>query len=55
MKHSNIMTLKEFFVEPEYYYLVTEFVGGGELFDRIVEKVIISECLSIALLSQGSN
>uniref|UniRef100_K3W829 non-specific serine/threonine protein kinase n=1 Tax=Globisporangium ultimum (strain ATCC 200006 / CBS 805.95 / DAOM BR144) TaxID=431595 RepID=K3W829_GLOUD len=39
MHHPNIMTLREFFVEPEYYYLVTEFVSGGELFDRIVEKV----------------
>lgn len=42
MKHPNIMTLREFFEEPEYYYLVTEFVGGGELFDRIVEKVCVS-------------
>ncbi|KAE8904232.1 hypothetical protein PF010_g14777 [Phytophthora fragariae] len=43
MKHPHIMTLEEFFVEPEYYYLVTEFVGGGELFDRIVEKTFYTE------------
>lgn len=43
MHHPNIMTLREFFVEPEYYYLVTEFVSGGELFDRIVEKTFYSE------------
>lgn len=43
MKHSHIMTLKEFFKEPEYYYLVTEFIGGGELFDRIVEKTFYTE------------
>ncbi|KAL4100523.1 hypothetical protein PRIC1_008315 [Phytophthora ramorum] len=43
MKHAHIMTLEEFFVEPEYYYLVTEFVGGGELFDRIVEKTFYTE------------
>lgn len=43
MDHPNIMTLREFFVEPEHYYLVTEFVGGGELFDRIVEKTFYSE------------
>ncbi|POM72051.1 Calcium/calmodulin dependent protein Kinase [Phytophthora palmivora] len=43
MKHRHIMTLEEFFVEPEYYYLVTEFVGGGELFDRIVEKTFYTE------------
>ncbi|RLN66317.1 hypothetical protein BBJ29_002593 [Phytophthora kernoviae] len=43
MKHRHIMTLEEFFVEPEYYYLVTEFVSGGELFDRIVEKTFYTE------------
>ncbi|KAF1317761.1 Camk/camk1 protein kinase, partial [Globisporangium splendens] len=43
MHHPNIMTLREFFVEPEYYYLVTEFVSGGELFDRIVEKTFYTE------------
>ncbi|CAH0486847.1 unnamed protein product [Peronospora farinosa] len=43
MQHPNIMTLEEFFVEPDYYYLVTEFVGGGELFDRIVAKTFYTE------------
>nr|ACH68463.1 calcium/calmodulin dependent protein kinase 2 [Phytophthora sojae] len=41
MKHPHIMTLEEFFVEPEYYYLVTEFVGGGELFDRIEARDLV--------------
>uniref|UniRef100_H3HB65 Protein kinase domain-containing protein n=1 Tax=Phytophthora ramorum TaxID=164328 RepID=H3HB65_PHYRM len=41
MKHAHIMTLEEFFVEPEYYYLVTEFVGGGELFDRIEARDLV--------------
>lgn len=25
--------------EPKYYYTVMEYVAGGELFDRIVQKV----------------
>lgn len=33
------MILYDFFAEDRYYYLVTEFMEGGELFDRIVEKV----------------
>lgn len=41
MNHPNIMILHDFFAEEKYYYLVTEFMAGGELFDRIVEKVLL--------------
>ena len=41
MDHPNIMILYDFFTEEKYYYLVTEYMAGGELFDRIVEKVLI--------------
>ncbi|GAB9465425.1 Camk/camk1 protein kinase [Globisporangium polare] len=43
MNHPNIMILHDFFAEEKYYYLVTEFMAGGELFDRIVEKSYYSE------------
>ncbi|GLE11708.1 hypothetical protein PINS_up024295 [Pythium insidiosum] len=43
MNHPHIMALREYFVDAEHYYLVTEFVSGGELFDRIVEKTFYSE------------
>uniref|UniRef100_K3WM37 Protein kinase domain-containing protein n=1 Tax=Globisporangium ultimum (strain ATCC 200006 / CBS 805.95 / DAOM BR144) TaxID=431595 RepID=K3WM37_GLOUD len=43
MNHPNIMILHDFFSEEKYYYLVTEFMAGGELFDRIVEKAYYSE------------
>ncbi|ETV67185.1 CAMK/CAMK1 protein kinase, variant 1 [Aphanomyces astaci] len=43
MKHPNIMILHDFFSEPDYYYLVTEYMDGGELFDRVVEKSYYSE------------
>ncbi|KAI9913004.1 hypothetical protein PsorP6_004908 [Peronosclerospora sorghi] len=43
MNHPNIMILYDFFVEDKYYYLVTEFMEGGELFDRIVEKSYYNE------------
>ena len=39
MKHPNIMILHDFFSEEGHYFLVTELIEGGELFDRIVEKV----------------
>ncbi|OQR99104.1 calcium/calmodulin-dependent protein kinase [Achlya hypogyna] len=43
MEHPNIMTLHEVFSETAYYYLVTEYMEGGELFDRIVEKTYYTE------------
>ncbi|CAH0481890.1 unnamed protein product [Peronospora belbahrii] len=43
INHPNIMILHDFFVEDEFYYLVTEFMEGGELFDRIVEKSYYNE------------
>ncbi|KAF0688082.1 Aste57867_20243 [Aphanomyces stellatus] len=43
LDHPNIMTLYEVYSEEDYYYLVTEFMAGGELFDRIVDKTFYSE------------
>ncbi|KAG6584784.1 CAMK/CAMK1 protein kinase [Phytophthora cinnamomi] len=43
MNHPNIMILHDFFVEEKFYYLVTEYMEGGELFDRIVEKSYYNE------------
>lgn len=48
MNHPNIMILHDFFAEEKYYYLVTEFMAGGELFDRIVEKVRLTADLLLA-------
>jgi len=41
----HIIKLFGFFEDPakREYYIVTEFVGGGELFDRIIEKEYYSE------------
>ena len=33
----------DFYDEEKYYYLITEEVSGGELFDRIVEKTVYDE------------
>lgn len=39
LDHPNIVKMIDFFEEPNLYYLVLEYVGGGELFERLVEKV----------------
>lgn len=43
LAHPNIMVLREHFEDENAFYLVTEFLMGGELFDRIVEKEFYSE------------
>jgi hypothetical protein len=43
MRHPNIIRLYDTFDEKEYYYLVTEKMMGGELFDRIVQKSYYNE------------
>mmetsp|Transcript_29921 Transcript_29921/g.88966 ORF Transcript_29921/g.88966 Transcript_29921/m.88966 type:complete len:519 (-) Transcript_29921:688-2244(-) len=43
LKHPNIIHLYEVYEEPQYYYLVTEIVRGGELFDRVVSKSYYNE------------
>ena len=41
--HPNIIKLYDFFEEPNMFYMVTELMEGGELFDRIVKKTFYTE------------
>ena len=41
--HPNIIKLYEFYEEPNWFYMVTELMEGGELFDRIVKKTFYTE------------
>ena len=43
LKHKYIIGLCDVFDEPQFYYLVTEKMMGGELFDRIVQKSYYNE------------
>jgi serine/threonine protein kinase len=43
LKHKHIIRLYDVFDEPQFYYLVTEKMLGGELFDRIVQKSYYNE------------
>ena len=40
LNHPNIVRLIAFYDEPRMFYIVTELMTGGELFDQIVKKVI---------------
>jgi serine/threonine protein kinase len=37
--HQNIIGFKDLFVNEEYWFIVMEMAQGGELFDRLVQKV----------------
>mmetsp|Transcript_6838 Transcript_6838/g.8275 ORF Transcript_6838/g.8275 Transcript_6838/m.8275 type:complete len:364 (+) Transcript_6838:20-1111(+) len=41
--HPHILSFLEFYEEKDYYYLVTEVITGGELFERICEKESYTE------------
>lgn len=43
LNHPHIIKLHEVFDESSYYFLVTEILSGGELFDRIVTKTFYNE------------
>lgn len=43
LQHQHIIRLYDVFDESQYYYLVTEKMSGGELFDRIVQKSYYNE------------
>lgn len=53
LQHSNVVCIYQFFKDdPDYYYMVLEYMAGGELFDRIVQKV--SACRSASGDCAGS-
>jgi calcium/calmodulin-dependent protein kinase I len=43
LDHPNIVKLLDFFEEEKFFYVVLEFLPGGELFERIVKKSFYNE------------
>ena len=50
LDHPNIVKLYELYQDERFYYLVTEFLSGGELFDRIKEMDEFSESYAAELI-----
>jgi len=46
----HVLSFQDFYDEEKFYYLVTEEISGGELFDRICEKVVYTEAEARALI-----
>lgn len=43
LDHPNIVKLIDFFDEEHYFYVVLEYLSGGELFEKLLEKEIYNE------------
>ena len=43
LNHRHIIKFIDFYVEPTFYYLIMEYVPGGELFTRIKQKEYYNE------------
>jgi len=43
LDHPHIVKVIDFFEDPAYYYAVLEYIAGGELFDRLVDKATYTE------------
>jgi serine/threonine protein kinase len=43
LEHENIVQFIDFYEEPDYFFLVMEYMTGGDVFDRIVEKTQYTE------------
>lgn len=40
LNHPNLVSIYDFYQDdPKHFYMVLELMNGGELFDRIVQKV----------------
>lgn len=52
LDHPNIVKVNEFYQNSKYFFIVTEYLEGGELFDRIVEQNYFSEEQACSIMEQ---
>ena len=52
LDHPNIIKLHEYYQDDLNYYIITEFCGGGELFERILAQGTISEAQAAEYMRQ---
>ena len=52
LNHPNIMQIYEFYDDNKYFYIISEYCRGGELFDTIIEKGNFSERHAAQVMKQ---
>mmetsp|Transcript_38780 Transcript_38780/g.44119 ORF Transcript_38780/g.44119 Transcript_38780/m.44119 type:complete len:494 (-) Transcript_38780:360-1841(-) len=52
LDHPNILKVYEFYQDEKRYYIISEYLTGGELFDKIIEKGSFSETDAAHIMKQ---
>ena len=52
LDHPNIVKIYEYFEDPKRYYIITDHIQGGELFDEIIQRGKFSEYDCAVILKQ---
>jgi calcium-dependent protein kinase len=52
LDHPNILKILEYFMDDNYYYIVTELITGGELFDHVAQLKNFSEVKACMIMEQ---
>ena len=52
MDHPNIYKIYEFFEDDENYYLISEYMEGGELFDFMMDHTKVPEFIAFTIIEQ---
>ena len=52
MDHPNIMKIKGYYQTANHIYIISEYLSGGELFDRIIEAHNFNEAMAAKLIEQ---
>ncbi|CAK91222.1 unnamed protein product (macronuclear) [Paramecium tetraurelia] len=55
LDHPNIVNIFELYQDERYYYLITEYLSGGELFDRIQQRNNLNESMAANYMKQILN
>ncbi|CAD8110398.1 unnamed protein product [Paramecium sonneborni] len=52
LDHPNIVNIYELYQDERYYYLITEYLSGGELFDKIQQRKNLNESMAANYMKQ---
>ncbi len=52
LDHPNILKIYELYQDQKNYYLITEYLEGGELFEKLEISKVISESIAAEYMKQ---